>query len=85
MSALGHKQPFSDILAQCLLAGVKQPFIPDWNGEQNRSPVECLLSSKAAVQIAENRVDRRAAFGQKRSFSETSYCLLAGWSDRRLT
>jgi hypothetical protein len=29
---------------------------------------ECLLFPKAVVQIDENRVNRRAAFGQKRTF-----------------
>ena len=77
MSALGHKQSFSILPPQCLLPGVKQPFILDWNGEKNRSHVECLLSPKADIQISENEVKRRAAFGHKQTTDRGTTKLVA--------
>ena len=67
MSALGHKRTFLAILAERPLSGVERTFpsrLFDGNSSLN---LECLLFSKADVQIMEIWGNRRAAFGQERT------------------
>jgi len=51
MTALGHKRPFSHILAQRLLPGVKRSFELNEFVEIRGPFPECLLFPKADVQI----------------------------------
>ena len=51
-SALGHKRPFTAMLAQRLLPGVKRSF----SGSFQMFKIERPLSPKAATQIGDNRV-----------------------------
>jgi hypothetical protein len=55
MSALGHKQPFKMIIAECLLAGVKRALSSSFFGGYNFNVRERLLSPKAVIRISEPR------------------------------
>jgi len=69
---MGHKQPFAPILAQRLLPGVKQTFRSSKFLGNLRLGPECLLSSKAAVQVARNPLFLTSAFGHKRTLTAAS-------------
>jgi len=65
----GSQADLFTIIAECLLPGVKQTFSRDENDKEFRSPLECLLSPIADVQIVGNRGNRGTANGHKRTFA----------------
>ena len=75
MSALGHKQTFSPILAQCPVSGVKRPRGTRILEGYDLNARERLLSPKAVTQTSEIWEWREAAFGRKRTFRYLSFSL----------
>ena len=83
MSALGHKQPFRAILAECLLPGLNRTFPSQWIDDISSLFPVCPLVPKPDVQIQVNPLKLRSAYGHKRTVMhvvcDDTFCVIATW------